>query len=67
MHVYLVWSSKEMHMNPDVFGLSNSKLYAGMQSCIVNDDVASLPPHILLMWWAHHLRTWLNGLALSHV
>jgi hypothetical protein len=50
MHVYLSRSSKEMHMNPDVFGLSNTKPYAGMQSCIENDNVASLPPHILLRW-----------------
>jgi hypothetical protein len=50
MHVYLTRSLKVMHINPDVFGLSNTKPYTGMQSCIVNDDVASLPPHILLMW-----------------
>jgi hypothetical protein len=50
MHGYLSLSSKEMHMNLDVFSLSNAKPYAGMQSCIVNDDVASPPPHILLMW-----------------
>jgi hypothetical protein len=50
MHVYLAQSLKEMHMNPDVFGLSNAKPYAGMQSCIMNDDVARLPPHILLRW-----------------
>jgi hypothetical protein len=31
MHVYLAWTSKEMHMNPDVFGLSNKKTYVGMQ------------------------------------
>jgi hypothetical protein len=24
MHVYLAWTSKEMHMNYDVFGLSNT-------------------------------------------
>jgi hypothetical protein len=50
MHVHLAQSSKKMHMNPDVFGLSNTKPYTGMQSYIVNDDIASLPPHILLMW-----------------
>jgi hypothetical protein len=49
MHVYLVWSSKEMHMNPDMFGQFNTKPYKVMQSCIMNDDVASLTPHILLM------------------
>jgi hypothetical protein len=31
MHVYLAWTSKEMHMNPDVFGLSNTSTYVGMQ------------------------------------
>ncbi len=67
MHVYLAQSLKEMHMNPDVFGLSNAKPYAGMQSCIMNDDVARLPPHILLRWWAHHLRIQVNGLTASHV
>ncbi len=50
MHVYLDRSSKEVHMNPGVFGLSNTMPYAGMQSCVVNDDVANLPPHILLRW-----------------
>jgi hypothetical protein len=25
IHVYLIWSSKEMHMNSDVIGLSNTK------------------------------------------
>jgi hypothetical protein len=34
MHVHLAQSSKEMHMNPDMCGLSNAKPYAGMQSCI---------------------------------
>ena len=31
MHVYFVQTSKEMHMNPDVFSLSNTSTYAGMQ------------------------------------
>jgi hypothetical protein len=31
MHVYLARTSKEMHMNPDVFGLSNMSTYVGMQ------------------------------------
>jgi hypothetical protein len=68
VHEYLDQSSKEMHMNPDVFGLPITKPYAGMQSCIVNDDVASLPPHILMMWlpatseavsmvWPHHMSS----------
>jgi hypothetical protein len=57
MHVYLARSSKEMHMNPDVFGLYNTKPYAGIQSCIVNDGMASLQPHNLMMWQVCHLRT----------
>ncbi len=57
MHVYPAQSSKEMHMNPNVFGLSNIDPYPGMQSCIVNDDVVSLPPHNLLMWQVCHLIT----------
>jgi hypothetical protein len=44
MHVYLARSSKEMHMNSDVYGLSNTKPYAGMQSCIE-----------MMMWQACHL------------
>ncbi len=35
MHVYLAQSSKEMHINPDMFGLPNTKPYEGMQSFIV--------------------------------
>jgi hypothetical protein len=31
MHVYLAQTSKEMHMNPDVFGLSNTSPYVGIQ------------------------------------
>jgi hypothetical protein len=31
MHVYLVRTSKEMHMSPYVFGLSNTNTYVGMQ------------------------------------
>jgi hypothetical protein len=50
MHVYLAQSYKEMHMDSDMFSLYNTKPYAGMQSCIMNNDVASLPPHILLRW-----------------
>ncbi len=30
--MYLARNSKEIHMNPDVFGLSNTKPYTGMQS-----------------------------------
>ncbi len=31
MHVYLAWTSKQMHMNPDMFSLSNTSTYVGMQ------------------------------------
>jgi hypothetical protein len=31
MRVYLARTSKEMHMNPDVFGLVNISTYVGMQ------------------------------------
>ena len=46
MHVYLVWSSKEMHMNPDMFGQFNTKPYKVMQSCTE-----------MMMWQACHLIT----------
>ncbi len=64
----------EIIMESDMFGLSNTKHLrrnaspaSGPAVLHWDDDVASLPPHNLLMWWAHHLRTWLNGLALSNV
>jgi hypothetical protein len=44
MHVYLARSSKGMHMNPDVFGQSNTKPYVGMQSYIK-----------MMIWQACHL------------
>jgi hypothetical protein len=31
MHVYLAQTSNEMHMNPDVFSLSDMSTYVGMQ------------------------------------
>jgi hypothetical protein len=31
MHVYLARTSKEMYTNPDVFSLSNTNTYVGMQ------------------------------------
>jgi hypothetical protein len=31
MHVYLAQTSKEMYMNPDLFGLSNTSPYVGIQ------------------------------------
>ncbi len=67
MHVYLIWSSKEMHLSSDVFSLSNTKHLCRNAVLHWDDDVASLPPHNLMMWWACHLRIWLNGLASSHV
>ncbi len=67
MHVHFIQSSKEMHMNSDVFGLSNTKHLRRNAVLRWDDDVASLPPHNLMMWQACHLRTWLNGLAPSHV
>jgi hypothetical protein len=50
MHVYLARSSKEMHMNPDAFGLSNTKHLRRNAVLHLGDDVADLPPHILMMW-----------------
>ena len=48
--MYLARSSKEMQMNPDVCGQSNTELYAGMQSCIE-----------MMMWQACHLISWWCG------
>jgi hypothetical protein len=31
MHVYLTRTSKEMHMDPDLFGLSDTSPYIGIQ------------------------------------
>ncbi len=56
MHVYLTRSSKEMHMNFDVFGLSNSKHLRRNAVLHWDNDVASLPTHSLMMWQAYHLR-----------
>ncbi len=50
MHVYLAWTSKEMHMDFDVFGLSNTSTYVGMQ-WLCGDDAGDLPPHILMRIW----------------
>jgi hypothetical protein len=57
MHVYLTQSSKEIHMNSDVFGLSNTKHLCRNAVLHCDDDVASLPNHNLIMWQAYHLRT----------
>jgi hypothetical protein len=48
MNVSLSQSSKEIHMTSDMFSLSNTKHLR--RNAIVNDDVASLPPHNLMMW-----------------
>jgi hypothetical protein len=50
MHVLLARSSKEMHVNLDVFGLSNTKHLLRNAFLHQDDDVADLPPHILMMW-----------------
>jgi hypothetical protein len=39
-----------MHMNPDVFGLFNTKRLHRNAVLHLGDDVADLPPHILMMW-----------------
>ncbi len=50
MHVYLAQSSKAMHMNPDMFGLSNTKHLRRNAVLHRDDDVASLPTHDLMIW-----------------
>jgi hypothetical protein len=50
MHVHLTRSSKEMHINPDVFGPSNTKPLRRNAVLHQGHDVANLPPHILMMW-----------------
>jgi hypothetical protein len=50
MHVHLTWSSKELQMNPDMFGLSNPKRLCKNAVLRQGDDVADLSPHILMMW-----------------
>ncbi len=68
MHVFLIWRSfDKTHMNSDVFGLSNTKHLRRNAVLCWDDDVASLPPHNLMIWQACHIRTWLNGLAPSHI
>ncbi len=52
MNVYLSQSSKEIQWLLTCLVCPIPSTYTGMQSCIVNDDVASLPPHNLMMWWA---------------
>jgi hypothetical protein len=49
MHVYLARTFKEMHMNFDVFGLSNTNRLCRNAVLHQGDDVADLPPHNLMM------------------
>jgi hypothetical protein len=48
MHVYPALSSKEMHMNPDMFGLSNAKHLHRNAVLHQGDDV-------VVMWRTCHL------------
>ncbi len=41
---------KRLHMNSDVFGLSNTKHLRRNSVLCCNDDVASLPPQNLTQW-----------------
>jgi hypothetical protein len=50
MNVYLAWTSKEMHMNPDVFGLSNTK-------CLGRNAILHQGDDVVMMWWTCHLIT----------
>jgi hypothetical protein len=50
MHVYLAWTSKEMHMNPDMFGLFNTRHLHRNAVLHPGDDV-------VMIWWACHLIT----------
>ncbi len=59
MHVYLARTCKEMHMNPDVFGLSNTGHLRRNAVLHPGDDM-------VIMWWACHLITqWGVGLNTS--
>jgi hypothetical protein len=51
MHVYLARTSKEMHMNPDVSGLSNNK-------CLCRNAVLHQGDDVVMMWQTCHLITW---------
>ena len=43
MDVYLTQSSKEMHMNPDMFGLFNTK-------CLCRNAVLHQGDDVVMMW-----------------
>jgi hypothetical protein len=59
MHVYLIWSSKEMHMNSEMCGLSNTKHLRRNTVLHLDDDFACLLPNNnnLMKWQACYLRT----------
>ncbi len=42
MHVYLVWTSKKMHMKSDVFGLSDTKRLRRNAVLYPGDDVVMM-------------------------
>ncbi len=50
MHVYLAWTFKEMHMNSDVFGLSDTK-------CLCKNAVLHQGDDEVMMWRTCHLIT----------
>jgi hypothetical protein len=50
MHVYLAWTSKEMHMKSDMFGLSNTKHLRRNAVLHQEDDV-------VMMWQTCQLIT----------
>jgi hypothetical protein len=43
MHVLLAWTSKEMHMDFDVFGLSNTK-------CLCRNAILHQSDDVVMMW-----------------
>ncbi len=50
MHVYLAQTSKEMHTNPDMFGLSNIE-------CLRRNAVLHQGDDVVMMWQTCHLIT----------
>ncbi len=58
MHVYLAWTSKEMHMNPDMFGLSNAKRLRKNAVLHQDDDVVMMRQTChRITWWCGELTT----------
>jgi hypothetical protein len=43
MHVYLAWTSKEMHMDPD------------MMVCPILAIMQEYSNDVVIMWWTYHL------------